>query len=188
MIGDLPCSVTVNGNEYEINTDFRVALTILDAVGDPNLNDTEKAYVMLTCLYADFESVPPEDYNEACKQASLFLDGGRAANNRPTEKQVLEWNQDEQLIFAAINKVAGREIRAEAYVHWWTFLAYFTEIDDKSLLSTIIQLREKKAKGKKLEKWEQDFYKAHKDMVDIKRRISDEEQRRRDEINRLLGG
>lgn len=50
-----------------------------------------------------------------------------------------------------------------------------------------MSIRSKKSKGKKLEKWEQDFYQEHKEMVDIKTRYSDEEQFQIDKLNDLLG-
>ena len=100
----------------------------------------------------------------------------------------MDWTHDEKMIFAAVNKSAGIETRAVDYMHWWTFLAYFSEIDEKSLFSQVVQLRQKKNKGKKLEKWEQEFYKSHKELIDIPRRLSAEEQEERDRINALLGG
>ncbi|MBR2731397.1 MAG: hypothetical protein IKD72_05365, partial [Clostridia bacterium] len=37
MIGALPETVTVGGVDYPVNTDFRVALIIMDAMDDPDL-------------------------------------------------------------------------------------------------------------------------------------------------------
>ena len=187
MIGDLPTTLTVGDKEYTISADYRVALTIFDALGDPDLKDDEKAYIMLECLFDDFSQIPNSQLSEACKQAAWFLDGGKE-QKRSSEKPVFSWTQDEQLIFSAVNKVAGKEVRAEQYLHWWTFLSLFQEIDDKSLLSTVISLRQKRAKGKKLEKWETEFYRAHKDMIDLKRRYSQAEIAEREAINRILNG
>lgn len=36
-IGELPTSLTVNGTDYPINSDFRVCLNILQAMADPDL-------------------------------------------------------------------------------------------------------------------------------------------------------
>ena len=69
---------------------------------------------------------------------------------------------------SAINKVAGREIRTDSYCHWWTFIGYFDAIDGESTFANIVNIRNKKAKGKKLEKWEQEFYNANRDLCDIK--------------------
>ena len=50
MIGDLPRKVLIGNTEYEINTDYRIALLIFEAIDDPDLNDSEKSEVMLRCL------------------------------------------------------------------------------------------------------------------------------------------
>ena len=47
------------------------------------------------------------------------------------------------------------------YLHWWTFLGAYMEIGE-SLFSQILSVRMKKAKGKKLEDWEREFYKENK--------------------------
>lgn len=60
-------------------------------------------------------------------------------------------------------------------MHWWTFLGYFSEVGD-GLFSQVINIRQKRAKGKKLEKWELDFYNEHKELVDIKEKLTPEEQ------------
>ncbi len=187
MIGKLPTSLKVNGIDRAIRSDFRVALLIFQAYNDPELSDQEKAWVMLECLYEDFENMPPDDLEEACIQAAWFLDGGMEHEDVKPSKKVIDWEQDEQMIFSAVNKVAGKEVRALEYMHWWTFLGYFNEIGE-CLLSTVINIRQKKNKGKKLEKYEQEFYRANKSLIDIKTRLSAEEQAERDYLNKLLNG
>ena len=41
---------------------------------------------------------------------------------------------------------------------------------------TVISIRSKKRKGQKLEKWESDFYRENKKMIDLPLRLTDEEQ------------
>ena len=65
-------------------------------------------------------------------------------------------------------------------------MGLFNEIGE-GLFSTVMSIRSKKVKGKKLDKWEQEFYRDHKEMVDIKTRYSDEEQFQIDKLNDLLG-
>ena len=66
-----------------------------------------------------------------------------------------------------MNKVAGFDVRSAPYVHWWTFLAYFNGVGEGQL-STVVGIRSKLQKGKKLEKWEQEFYTEHKDQIDFR--------------------
>lgn len=104
-----------------------------------------------------------------------FLDGGDVPKSKKAPVKIIDWSYDESIIFPALNKVAGFETRIASYVHWWTFLGYFSEVGD-GLLSQVMNIRGKRAKGKKLEKWERDFYNEHKELVDIKEKLSPEQQ------------
>lgn len=189
MLGRLPTTLNINGIERAIRTDFRVALLIFQAYSDPELCDREKTWVMLDCLYEDIENIPAEDIQEAINKAVWFLDGGTLHEDTKykSTKKVIDWEQDEQIIFSAVNKVAGKEIRTVDYLHWWTFLGYFNEIGE-CLLSTVINIRQKKNKGKKLEKYEQEFYRENKSLIDIKTRLSAEEQAEKEYLEKLLNG
>lgn len=188
MIGRLPKELNVNGTDRAIRSDFRVALLIMQAYNDPELSDQEKARTMMECLYEDYEGLSHEDYQEAYDKAVWFLDGGTVdeGSKHQQSKKVMDWEQDEQMIFSAVNKVAGKETRAIDYIHWWTFLGYFNEIGE-GLLSTVINIRQKKNKGKKLEKHEQEFYRENKALIDIKVKLSAEEQAEKEYYEKLLG-
>lgn len=184
MIGRLPTTLEIGGIDYAIRTDFRDALTILEAFGDPELDDQQKLFVMLYDLYEDFENIPQDDYEEAVQQANWFLNGG--ADSEPgRHPRVMDWTQDEKIIFPAVNSVAGYETRAAEYVHWWTFLGYFMEIKEGTY-AQVMHLRQKRAKGKKLEKWEQDFWRDNKRLCELERRRSKEEEETRARLNAML--
>lgn len=190
MIGYLPTSLTVQGTEYDINPDFRIALLIFEALDDPELTDNDRASVLLECLYCSPKSIPYEALNEAVQRGSWFLDGGKdygEPHSNANGAKTISWTQDEQLIFAAVNKAAGRELRVpNTPLHWWTFLGYFSEIGECTL-STVISIRDKRNKHKSLDRVEKEFYKTHKDIIDIKKKRSAAEQAERDRLNALLG-
>jgi hypothetical protein len=167
MLGLLPTSLTIHDKEYEINTDYRNILTIISAFNDEELRDEEKMFICMARLFADFYSIPKADYQEAYEKAVEFVEC-QMKSDRPSPK-IVDWDKDEQLMFAAVNKVAGMEIRAESYMHWWTFIGYFQNIDRDSLWGYILTIRQKKAKGKKLDKAENEFYLANKSMIDVGR-------------------
>lgn len=181
MIGKLPTTLDIDGKEYKIRTDYRIVLTIFEAFNDIELKDNEKIYVMLELLYEE----KPNNLEEAIKQANWFLDGGKQYEEFNKTKKVMDWEQDESIIFSAVNKVAGYETRSKEYIHWWTFLGYFSEIGE-GLFSTVINIRQKKNRGKKLEKYEQEFYKNNKQLIDLKQKYTTEEQNEIDRLNEIL--
>lgn len=186
MIGRLPSRVIVNGTEYDIRTDFRDVLNVLCAFNDPDLQDAEKVYVCLNTLYPDFEDLPTDDYRAAYDEAVRFINMGRDSTKEGKSPQTVDWEQDEALIFSAINKVAGMETRAQEHIHWWTFMGWFMEISD-GVYSNVLSLRSKKARGKKLEKWEREFWSANKDICQLKVRLSEEEKAAKEKLEAMLG-
>lgn len=187
MIGGLPESLTVGGLEYGIATDYRDIMIIMEAYNDPNLTHEEAVIVTLKFLYDDFDSIPFEKRQEAAEQAIWFLDCGQIEDNKKSTKKLIDWEQDQPILFPAINKVAGRETRSVKYMHWWTFMGYFMEIGGDGLFSQVLAIRQKMSKGKKLEKWEQEFYRNNKALCDIKTRYTQEEQEEIDYWNKILG-
>lgn len=181
---DLPESITLGGRDYPIRTDFRDILNIIDALEDPDLTDESKSMVFFTALFRD--PVPPEYQREAITKGMEFIAAGISddAGGKPAPK-VMDWNQDASMIIPAINRVAGTEIRALPHLHWWTFVGYYMEIGE-SQFSNVLNIRQKRAKHKKLEKYEQDFYRANKSRIDLKRRISEDEQKTLDDIKKWL--
>ena len=186
LIYDLPTSVEFGGREWEINTDFRDVLNILTAFEDEELTNQEKAYVCLHNLYVDFNEIPPQYAQEAYDAAIAFIDHGNQEDKNKPSKKTMDWTQDAPLIFPAVNHVAGFEVRSADYIHWWTFMGYFMEIKD-STYSTVLSLRQKKAKGKKLEKYEQEYWKNNRAICEIKKRETAEERAYKDEMRKLFG-
>lgn len=79
------------------------------------------------------------------------------------------------MIIAPINRIAGCEVRALEYLHWWTFMSYYREIGD-CLFSQVVSIRDKKARGKTLEKQEKEFYRRNRDLIDLKTTYTEAEK------------
>lgn len=183
---ELPTSLNINGVAYTIRTDFRAIIDILIAWNDPELDEQAKAVVMLQILFEDWQSIPVEHLDEACQKASEFIDCGQSDEDPNHQKtRLMDWEQDGDMIIPAVNKVAHKEVRAVSYMHWWTFFGYFME-SGECLFNTVVGIRSKKAKGEKLDKWEKKFYQENKNIIDIKTRLSEEEQAYKDALNEML--
>ncbi|MBR9960797.1 Gp15 family bacteriophage protein [Anaerostipes sp. Marseille-Q3525] len=185
-VWELPTSIVVGGIKYDIRTDFRAILDILKTFNDPEFENDEKWIVALTILYIDFDEMPPQDYEEAIEKAIEFIDMG-IKDDEKKKPHTMDWEQDGAVIIPSVNRVLGKEIRAMQYLHWWTFLGAYMEIGE-SLFSQILNVRMKKAKRKKLDDWERDFYKENKNLIDLDVKYTEEEQAERDRLNALLNG
>ena len=88
------------------------------------------------------------------------------------------------MIFSAVNKVYRGEVREVDYMHWWTFLGYFNEVDE-GMFSFIVGIRNKLNNHKKLEKHEREFLNKNKNLVKIKPRLTREEAEEKAEEDRI---
>ena len=179
----LPQTAVIGGTKYKLNTDYR---DILEIIG--HLNDLENPewlrWQIAVALFYECVDFPEEHLQEAMEYLSEFISCGDSSTT-PAPK-LLDWEQDAQIIVSDINKVAGREIRALPYLHWWTFLSYFYGIGEGQL-STVVSIRDKLRRGKKLEKWEQEYYRENKSRVDMKKRYTPEELAEQERLKKLLG-
>ena len=165
---ELPTSITIEDREYPIrnNGDFRMVLDCFTCLQDVELDERERIITSLCIFYADVTSI--EGISEVFSSEEILLSaiegmynffncGQQNVGARQNHK-LIDWEQDGQMIISAVNNVAKKEIRAESYVHWWTFMGYYLAIGECPL-STVVSIRDKILKGKKLEKWEQTFRK-----------------------------
>ena len=175
MIYDLPTSVEVGGIVRAIRTDYRAALDMCVALSDPELSNEEKALALLGIFYVDLDQIEWKDYQEAINKCLWFINGGSV--DEPTKKapKLMDWEQDFQLIVSPINRVIGREIREPTPLHWWTFLSAYYEVGD-CVFAQVVRIREKLAKGKKLEKDEKEWYRSNRELVDFKTVYTQAEQ------------
>ena len=78
-------------------------------------------------------------------------------------------------IVAPVNRVIGREIRAEKYLHWWTFLSAYMEIGECTF-AQIVHIRSMKASGKQLSKQDKEWYAHNRSLVDLPTKYTSEEE------------
>lgn len=178
----LPTKAVIGGKQYTLHADFRDILEIFSYLDDPDLPEYLRWQIALALFYEG--EIPGEDQQEAIEYLLSFLNCGKEDRSKPGPK-LLDWEQDAPMIVADVNKVAGQEIRALPFVHWWTFLSWFHAVGEGQL-STVVSIRDKLRRGKKLEKWEKDFYRDNKDAVDIRKRYSKEELEEQEKLKKLL--
>ena len=180
----LPQTTTIGGTEYQLSTDYRDVLEIIGYLNDQE-NPEILRWRIAVALFYDCEDFPEEHLQEAMDYLAAFI----ACDDTPSapSPKLLDWDQDAQVIVADVNKVAGMEIRAVPYLHWWTFLSYFRAIGEGQLL-TLVSIREKLRTGKKLEPWEQEYYHKNPERVILRTKYLAEEEEELDELKELLGG
>lgn len=177
----LPGERVIGAKRYALRADYRNILDIFACLQDPDLPEM---FRWLTALSLFYEPQPlPEHRSEAMEYLAFFLRGG--ADECAPGPVLLDWQQDADAIIAGVNKVAGQEVRALPFIHWWTFLSWFHGIDGGQL-ATVVSIRDKLARGQKLSDWEKDFYRQNKKKVDLKKRYSAEELAEQNRLKKML--
>lgn len=183
----LPRRLTVGGRTWAVHTDFRDVLKVLGWLDDRSraTREEERWYVALALFYRDFGAMDPAFHPEAAARMAEFLAGGREADRTPGPR-LIDWDKDASLIAAEVNRVAGCEVRALPYLHWWSFLGWFSAIGDGTL-ATVVSIRDKLRRGKRLEGWELAYYRAHREQVDLRAPLTDAERAQRQRLLELVG-
>lgn len=163
---DLPTVVLLSGQPFAVRNrgDFRTVIDCFLALEDIDLTKEERIIACLIIFYEDINSLEDleklPDIELAYKEMVRFFNCGQDNIGSKSSYKLLDWEKDSLLICSAVNNVAQTEIRSLNYLHWWTFMGYYLAIGECSL-STIVNIRHKRATGKKLEKYEQKFVKEN---------------------------
>lgn len=175
---ELPESVKVGGVNHQIMWDYRPILDVLTVLEDKELTERDRVLTALYIFYPRMEDIPMEDMEEATQKFFWFINGGNEEIAKKSPK-LMDWEQDFIYIVAPINRVLGEDIRkgnAETNpVHWWTVLSAYYEIGDCTF-AQIVRIRDIKARGKKMDKQDREWYNKNRELVEFKRKYTDTEK------------
>ena len=177
MMWDLPIAVDINGKTHPIRNkcDYRVVLDVICALNDNELTDEEKVKCALFIFYEDISAI--DDFDTAIKEMFRIINGGEEQEeNQEKKPQLMDWEHDFSQLAPPISRVLGYDVRTpDKYTHWYSFLGGYMEIGECTI-STIVSIRSKRAKGKKLDKWEEEYIREHRKMVELPRKLTAEEE------------
>ena len=179
----LPETAEFGGRKYQLNTDFRNILKIFSQLERGDLPESIRWRIAGLLFYSP--ELADEDYEAGLSYLAGFLQPGEVSHAK--SRKMLDWQVDASAIIAGVNAAAGQEIRLLNKVHWWTFLSWFHAMPPGEL-STRVSIREKLQKGKKLEPWEQEYYRQNKQAVDLKPAYTQQENEEIKRLNAILNG
>ena len=187
MSWNLPISVEIDGTEYAIRNrcDYRVVLDAIKALNDEDLDMQYRIQCALFIFYGNDELNTQEKVLKAFRTKEntqiaidemtkiISLGEEKEQDNKP---QIMDWEHDFSHIVPPINRVLGYSVRDENnYTHWYDFIGAYQEIGECSW-ANIVSVRNKRMKGKPLDKWEREFYNENRKLIDLPHKLTDEEQ------------
>lgn len=171
---ELPITVEVEDKTFAIRSDYRAVLDAITALNDAALPPPLRVAACLQILYPAFDRLP--DAGEAFRAAMTFINLGQPVpDNQPARPALVHWDTDVQLIAPAIDKVLGYSCRRCEYLHWWDFIGAFQNIGE-GLFAQVVNIRNKRAKGKKLDKAESAFARENPDLIGTAVQMTSEEE------------
>ena len=184
LLDNFPSVAVIDGKEYALNTDFRVCLKIMIALEDNELTPIEKQIVVLELLYAE----RPQNVKRAIELAMLFLNYGEeiTEENASNSERVYSFEKDSKYIVTAFQQTYSIDLDKVDYMHWWKFSYLFLDLKEDCFFTRLIDLRNRKNKGK-LTKEEKEYCYKIKDIIDLPRIETVEEIRAKNRFMELLG-
>lgn len=144
---EYPEFAEIDGVQYKINTDYRVALNCFDAIEDENLNDISRAFAIITLLFGykneetgEIEGVP-DNTNEALRIADKYLRCGNENASTSNTKKDMDFNYDMKYIKASFLSDYGIDLDEVEHMHYWKFCDLIGGLTEQSVLSKVRDLR-----------------------------------------------
>lgn len=179
-----PTSIMVSGVPYSIRTEYSTVLDLFVALNDPECvgdtaNETNyiRGMIIMQIMFPEWDKIPSEHWQEAINKVCEFIDVG--VTEKKNHPKTMDWEKDAAILLPEVNKILGYEVRnPKKYTHWWTFMGAYMGIGE-GLFSNIVRIRYKKAKNKKLDKHEQEFYKENKSLIDLEKKEQRSEEEKK---------
>lgn len=147
LLDDLPETITVDGEEFFADTDFRTMIIFEKIITDNTIDPrscvnmlvdlvltasqpAEKASAMDGIIYLYSCGEPPESRNTA-KNGSVVL--------RP--KMIYSYEHDAPYIYGAFMSQYGIDLNSIEYLHWWKFQALFRSLNSENRIVEIMGYR-----------------------------------------------
>ena len=144
LIDVLPESVTVDGEEYEIRTDFRTSMLFELLMQDNEVKPQDKTKKALKLYYP----VIPANINEAVEAILWFYRCGKEdnpqrqkMNAKKGKTRVYSFEYDDDYIYAAFMTQYGIDLQDIEYLHWWKFQSLFRSLNSSNKIVEIMSYR-----------------------------------------------
>lgn len=164
----LPTTICIGDKEHNIRNkgDYRMVLDCFSALNDVELPKEYRIATAVIIFYEDCNSIDDiysvfgRDYTTAIEKMFDFFNTNQPNVGVRCHYKLVDWDNDSQMICAAVNSVAHTEVRSLEYVHWFTFMGWYMSVGE-SVLATVVEIRNKIMTGQKMEKYEQKFRKEN---------------------------
>lgn len=202
---ELPVSVDIGSEKYEIDADFRTIMNIEGIIFGKEVTEDQKNFAkemmkeieinekdaITNAKYYDalkifYKDNIPDDLEEAMEKMLWFYSCGKEdeQTKAKTKKKVISFEYDFDYINAGFMQDYKIDLFEVDFLHWWKFMSLFSALHDDCKICEIIGYR-----GAELKNFDKEQRKRIREMQKIYAlpdEISKEEKKRQDEITQIL--
>ena len=194
-----PEYIKINGKEYKINTDFRVAIKCNEIAEDKTIKDYERAVGIIYVLFGD-EALNdaeknPELYQKFLNGALKYLVCGKELEQKK-EQPDMDFIEDEGYIRSSFQYDYKYDPYEKDYVHWYKYMNDLNNLSNDEfgiccVLSRIRNIRTADLSKIKDSK-ERNRMKEAQDRVALKKyskeyNLTKEQEKSMEELNKIIG-
>lgn len=177
-----PEAIEYNGEEYPINTDFRVGLECMELIDSDDVGDFERAVGVVVMLFGDEIDIN----DETLALAKLYLQCGKNPEEHEEQVRDMDFEQDAEFIEASFMSDYHIDLSTTS-MHWWRFCALINGFTEQSVLSKVREIRNYDVEQLHDEKSKRKMKEAQERLA-LKPIISKEDQEVLDEFEEWLKG
>ena len=148
LLDDLPETVTVDGEEYFADADFRTMIILEKIITDDTLDARSRVGMMVDLVLTDTQpaekalAVDGIIYLYSCGKPSDRNSGPAQNGNmvlRP--KMIYDYEHDAPYIYGAFMSQYGIDLNSIDFLHWWKFQALFRSLNSNNKIVEIMGYR-----------------------------------------------
>lgn len=165
-----PKYVVIDNEEYEINTDFRVAIECNEIAEDSSIGDYERSLAIIYKLYGDKGLNASQHYTQLIEYAKkYFLCGKEEPKKKKDKKPDMDFVEDMDYIVASFQSDFGINLDEEK-MHFWRFMKLMgglsnSEIGDCCILNRVRNIRNLDPRKIKNQKNRQEIIDLQKELA-----------------------
>ncbi len=191
-MNDYPTHAEVEGELYELNTDYRYALECFKIIDSTSISDIERAIAVVSVLFGREDENGniiniPENLNIALEKAAFFLSCGKENKDIKEIKKDMDFEYDKEYIRASFMSDYSIDL-SNRELHFWQFCELISGLTENSILNRVRDLRNTDLSDYKDSKTRTKIEEAMKRVaLPIEYEYDDEDIEVLENFNKLLG-
>lgn len=139
---EYPSQAEINGRLYDLNTDWKTAITCLDIIKDVKneYTDVERALLVIGLLFKDWKNMPENDYGKAIEVVKKYLQCGKQ-NDKNSNEIDMDYIFDLEAIKSSFLADYRLDLNNNENMHWYDFYNKCNGLSEKCVLNRIRDIR-----------------------------------------------